>query len=103
MVLATLNPMVPFILLYEVGNVCRKALEIYPSNDAFRPAAGSERNAAGRRGGLLRAQRTSFTLTIDDMNISTVRIGHLVVTISWDKTEQVGLSETIAFRNLWYL
>ena len=60
MLLATLNPMVPFILPCEVGNVCRKAFENTPRMTRIlascAAAMGGERSVAEGREGFVGTQ-----------------------------------------------
>ena len=69
----------------------------YPRSVAFRPTApaatGLGRGGNGRWGGSEGARGACFSFIIGNMNkhISIFRIYHLAFTISWGKTEQMGL------------
>ena len=79
MLSATLNPMVPFFLLYEVGKPCLKAPQKYPlilrCGAPQPPLARSPRRAtrrwgrAGRLGGM---GEDLFTLNNDDFDLINV-------------------------------
>ena len=56
MLSASLNPMVPFVLLYEVWKPCLEAPEVIPRNSGF--GSGEFGRSGGRRAGVTTGRKS---------------------------------------------